>query len=403
MPLTDTAIRGAKKKDKQYKISDERGMYLLVTKTGKYFRFDYRFLGKRKTLALGVYPDVTLKKARALRDAARQNIADEIDPNELKKVTRKQRIALESNSFEVVSREWVAKRKVKWTERHSMKVLSRLERDVFPLLGRKVISDINAPELLAMLRKVESRGATDTAHRIKQNCSQIFRYAIVTDRAERDPAADLTGALESVKKRNFAAITEPKQIAQLLKAIDGYSGSYIVKYALVLAPLLFARPGELRHAEWIEIDIGRQEWRIPAEKMKMRKQHVVPLSDQVIELIKELDNYTGEGKYLFPSMRTGSRPMSDNTINAALRRLGYSRDEMTCHGFRAMASTNLHEHGWPSDVIERQLAHAEGNSVKAVYNHAQHLQARRKMMQSWSDYLGFLRGEIDEDPLFYEL
>jgi integrase len=391
MPLTDVTIKTSKLNEKPYKIYDEKGLYVLINRSGKYFRFDFRINGKRKTLALGIYPDVSLKDAREKRDDARKLVAKDIDPCELKRVEKRAKFVRATNSFEAIAREWVSKQSGTWTASHQEKVLCRLENDVFPVVGGKPVAEITAFDLLALLRKIENRGAIDTAHRAKQNCSQVFRYAIATGRAERDPAADLRGALHSIKKNHYPTITEPKKIAELLRAIDGYSGSIIVKFSLQLAPLLFVRPGELRNAEWSEFDLDRCEWRIPASKMKMRIEHLVPLSEQAIKIINELHNYTGYGKYLFPSVRTGSRPMSSNTVNAALRRLGYTQTEMTGHGFRAMASTSLHEQGWSSDIIERQLAHGERNPVKAAYNHAEYLPERRKMMQFWANYLDDLK------------
>lgn len=391
MPLSNTFIKNAKPKDKQYKVSDERGMYLLVTKSGKYFRLDYRFLGKRKTLSLGVYPDVSLKMARERRDEARQHIANGVDPAELRKHKKQQAIARRANSFEAVALEWISGRKEIWTKKHRDKVLSRLRRDVFPVIGGSPMTKIEAPQILTLLRRVEGRGAIDCAHRVKQDISRIFRYAIVTHRASRDPAADLKGALRPIKKGHFASITEPREIGALMRAIDGYTGSYITKYALALSPLFFVRPGELRQAEWVEFDLDAKEWRIPAERMKMDEKHIVPLSFQAIALIEQLRDYSGHTKYLFPSLRSDSRPMSDNTINAALRRMGYSTSDMTAHGFRSMASTSLHEQGWNPLAIERQLAHAEPNEVKAAYNYSKHLPERRKMMQAWADYLDILR------------
>ena len=391
MPLTDVTIKNAKLREKPYKLHDEKGLYVLVTRSGKYFRFDFRILNKRKTLALGVYPDTSLSDARGKRDDARKLIAREVDPCELKKIEKRAKLIRATNSFEAIAREWISKQAGSWTESHTEKVLSRLEKDLFPVIGGKAITEVTAPEILALLRKIENRGAIDTAHRAKQNCSQIFRYAIATGRAARDPAADLRGALHSIKKNHYPTITEPRKIGELLRAIDGYSGSCVVRYSLQLAPLLFVRPGELRNAEWSEFDLERCEWRIPAGKMKMKVEHIVPLAKQVIQIVKELHAYTGHGRYLFPSVRTDSRPMSSNTVNASLRRLGYTTDEMTGHGFRAMASTSLHEQGWSSDIIERQLSHGERNPVKAAYNHAEYLPERRKMMQSWADYLDGLR------------
>jgi integrase len=387
MVLTDAAIRKAKPGEKPYKMSDEKGLYILVKPAGKYFRFDYRFDGKRKTLAVGVYPEVKLKEARRRCEDARRLLADGIDPLEQKKVAKTVRTEEATNSFQTIALEWFAKNKHTWTQGHSKTIIRRLEANVFPWLGSRPVAGITASELLAVLRRVETRGAVETAHRIKQICSQVFRYAIATGRAERDPSADLRGALMPTRSKHMAAITDPKEVAGLLRAIDGYEGSLITKCALRLAPLLFVRPGELRQAEWAEIDLERAEWRIPAEKMKMNDPHIVPLSRQAIEVLQEIKPLTGLGRYVFPSLRTSERPMSDNTVLGSLRRMGYTKEEMTGHGFRAMASTMLHEHGWPTDVIERQLAHAERNNVRAAYNHAQHLPERRRMMQWWADHL----------------
>lgn len=291
------------------------------------------------------------------------------------------------NSFETVAREWFYKNKSIWTEKHSQTIIGRLEKNVFPWIGQVGIADISAPLLLETLRRIEERGAIETAHRVKQICSQVFRYAIATGRAVHDPSADLRGALPPTRAKSMATITVPSKIGELMRAIHGYQGNIITRCALSFAPLVFVRPGELRHAEWSEIDLDAAQWKIPAEKMKMRKIHMVPLSQQALIILREIQCLTGNGKYVFPSLRSGSRPMSDNTINAALRRMGFGKDEITGHGFRAMASTLLHEHGWNSDVIERQLAHVESNSVKRAYNHAEHLDVRIKMMQWWADHL----------------
>ena len=391
MPLTDTAIRNAKSQNKQYKLTDEKGMYLLVNKAGKYFRFDYRYAGKRKTLAFGVYPDVKLKDAREKRDIARQLLQNNVDPGQHKKETKNMRIEQSTNSLAAIAREWFTKNKHMWTEGHSRTIISRLDNNIFPWLGSRPIAEISAPELLTIFRRIEGRGAIETAHRVKQICGQIFRYAIATGRAARDPTTDLRGALPPTKPKHMSTITDPKKIGELLRAIDGYEGHLVTRCALRLAPLIFVRPGELRHAEWDEINFEQAEWKIPAEKMKMRSPHIVPLATQSIEILREIEPLTGKGRYVFPSLRTTERPMSNNTVLAALRRLGYAKEEMSGHGFRAMASTVLHEQGWPSDVIERQLAHAERNSIKAAYNHAQHLPERRKMMEAWADYLDQLK------------
>jgi len=391
MPLTDTAIRNAKTKDKPYKLSDEKGLYLLINKAGKYFRFDYRYAGKRKTMAFGVYPDVKLVDARKKRYDARRLLQNDVDPAQYKKETKAIQKESVENSFENVAREWFTKNKHIWTEGHSKTIISRLELNAFPWLGAQPVSSITAPALLVVLRRIEDRGAIETAHRVKQICSQVFRYAVATGRAERDPSADLRGALSPAKSKRMATITDPKQIGELLRAIDGYEGHLITRCALKLAPLVFVRPGELRHAEWHEINFEQADWKIPEEKIKMRTPHMVPLAAQAIEVLKELEPLTGERRYVFPSLRTSARPMSNNTVLAALRRMGYAKEEMSGHGFRAMASTILHEQGWPSDVIERQLAHSERNSIKAAYNHAQHLPERRRMMQAWADYLDTLK------------
>ena len=399
MSLTDTAIRNAKPKDKQYKLSDEKGLYLLVKKAGKYFRFDYRYAGKRKTFAIGVYPDVTLAEARQQLDDARKLLQKGVDPSQHKKETKIMQRELVANNFQAVAREWFDKNTHVWTKKHATTVIRRLELNVFPIIGNRPIKLVTAPELLEVLRKIESRGAIETAHRVKQICGQVFRYAIATGRAERDSSADLKGALTPVKSKSMATITNPQKIGGLLRAIDDYDGQIMTMCALRLAPLVFVRPGELRHAEWSEIDPDNAEWKIPAHKMKMKLSHIVPLSRQAVDILIELKPITGDGRYVFPSLRSTARPMSNNTVNAALRRMGYSKEEMTGHGFRAMASTILHEQGWPSDVIERQLAHAEGNSVKAAYNHAEHLPKRRKMMQAWADYLDSLKADGNVIPL----
>jgi integrase len=398
--LTDTAIRNAKPKEKPYKLADEKGLYLLVNRAGKYFRFDYRCRDKRKTLALGVYPDVSLAQARERLNEARKLLAENIDPGEHRKSARAKEIAQTANSFEAVAREWHLKYQPSWTETHALTTISRLEANAFPWIGSHPIAEITASELLAVLRRLESRGVLETAHRVKQICGQVFRYAVATGRAERDPSADLRGALPPSKPKHMATITDPKKVGELLRAIYGYKGHIITRCALRLAPLVFVRPGELRRAEWSEINLEQAEWRIPAEKMKMRSAHIIPLCRQAVEVIRELEPFTGSGRYVFPSLRTGERPMSENTVLAALRRMGYPKEEMTGHGFRAMASTILHEQGWPSDVIERQLAHRERNNVKAAYNHAQHLIERRKMMQAWADYLESLAKGAEIIPIF---
>jgi integrase len=396
MPLTDTAIRNTKPGAKPVKMFDEKGLFLLLNPTGsRWWRFKYRFDDKEKLLSFGTYPEVSLKDARLKREEARRQVAAGIDPGEHRKAQKAARTGQAANSFEIVAREWFAKFSPNWVASHSDKIIRRLERDIFPWVGMKPIADVSAPDLLTCLRRVEGRGAVETAHRIVQNCGQVFRYAIATGRAVRDPAADLRGALPPVKEKHHASITEPKAIGELLRAIIGYQGSLITACALRLAPLVFVRPGELRKAEWSEFNFDTAEWRIPGERMKMREQHIVPLSRQATAVLRELQALTGQGQFVFPGARTNGRPMSENTVNAALRRLGYGSDDMTGHGFRSMASTLLNEQGWHRDAIERQLAHAERNAVRAAYNYAEHLPERKRMMQAWADYLDGLAASAD--------
>jgi integrase len=388
MALTATSIKNARAVDKPLKLFDGGGLYLLVNPNGsRWWRFKYRYLGKEKLLSFGTYPDISLKDARDRRDEARKQRAADIDPGEHRKAMKTTLAVRGENSFEIVAREWFAKYSPNWAAGHSDKIIRRLERDIFPWLGGRPIAEIAAPELLATLRRIESRGAIETAHRAQQNCSQVFRYAVATGRAERDSTADLRGALTPVKERHHASITDPKRVGELMRAIDGYRGSFITKCALRLAPLVFVRPGELRKAEWVEFDLDGAEWRIPAARMKAREQHIVPLAKQAVSILQDLHALTGDKQHVFPGVRTKGRAMSENTVNAALRRLGYAKDEMTGHGFRSMASTLLNEQGWHRDAIERQLAHAERNNVRAAYNFAEHLPERRKMMQAWADYL----------------
>lgn len=391
MPLTYTAIRNAKRKEKPYKLYDEKGLYLLVKNAGKYFRFDYRYAGKRKTLALGVYPDVRLAEAREKRDEARKLLQNNVDPSQHRKAIKARKMEQTANGFEAVAWEWFIKNKHTWTEGHSRTIIGRLQLNVFPWLGTQPVGSITAPELLVVLRRIEDRGALETAHRVKQICGKVFRYAIATGRAERDPSADLRDALPPTKPKRMATITDPVKIGELLRAIAGYEGHFITRCALRIAPLTFVRPGELRHAEWDDINFEQAVWKIPAGKMKMGSVHIVPLATQAVAILRELEPLTGRDRYVFPSVRSTQRPMSNNTILAALRNMGYAKEKMSGHGFRAMASTILHEQGWPSDIIERQLAHAERNSVKAAYNYAQYLAERRRMMQAWADYLDTLK------------
>lgn len=388
MPLTDIAIKATKPQPCPVKLFDSGGLFLIVTPSGgKWWRFKYRFQGKQKTLSLGTYPARSLKDARGQRDELRRQLAQGIDPGVVRKACK----VSQGNTFQALSLEWHARFKHTWTADHGERILARFNNDVFPWLGAKPIRDITAPKLLEVIRRIEARGALDTAHRALANCGQVFRYAIATGRGERDISANLRGALLPVRSKHHATITDTKAIGALLRAIDGYEGHFVTRCALRLAPLVFVRPGELRAAEWRELDLDTAEWRIPGERMKMGVVHIVPLSHQAVAILQELYPLTGRGKYLFPSLRTGERPMSENTVNAALRRLGYDKGEMTGHGFRSMASTLLNEQGWHHDAIERQLAHAERDAVRAAYNYAEHLPERRRMVQAWSDYLGGLR------------
>lgn len=393
MALTDTAIKNAKPEAKQRKLYDERGLFLLISpKGGKWWRFKYLFDGKEKLLSLGTYPDVSLKDARDRRDEARKQVASCIDPGEHRKAKKTAKIANQANSFEVVAREWYAKHSPNWSSSHGGKIIRLFERDIFPWIGGSPVSDINAPQLLEVIRRIEKRGALDTAHRALGNCGQVFRYAVATGRAERDPTGDLRGALPPVKGSHFAAVTDPQMAAGILRALDTYEGTLVVRCALRLAPLFFVRPGELRHAEWTDVDLDIAEWRYTVSKTNT--QHIVPLSRQAVEILREIHPLTGRGRYVFPSARNpkGDRPMSDNAILSAMRRMGIEKDEMSGHGFRAMARTILDEVlGFRPELIEHQLAHAVRDPLGRAYNRTVHLQERHKMMQEWADYLDKLK------------
>jgi len=387
MPLTDAKIRNAKPGEKPIKLFDERGLYLEISPTArKWWRLKYRFEGKERRISLGVYPDVGLKEARDRRDEARKLLADGIDPSAHRQATKAARAQDNANSFEVIAREWHASRSPNWAAGHADKIIRRFELDVFPMLGSRPIKEITAPELLATVRRIEARGALDTAHRALQTSGQVFRYAIATGRAERDPSADLRGALPQAKGGHFPAVTEPDRVAELLRMIDGYQGTPAVSAALRLAPLVFVRPGELRKARWADIDLEAAEWRYIVTKTDTP--HIVPLSTQAVAILRELEPITSRSAYVFPSARGADRPMSDNAILAALRRLGIPKDEMSGHGFRAMARTILDEVlGFRPDFIEHQLAHAVRDPNGRAYNRTAHLEARKMMMQGWADYL----------------
>jgi integrase len=385
--LTEKVISQAKPKEKLYRISDgiRNGLSLEVSpEGGKRWRFRYRFGGKAKMLSLGTYPLVPLAEARDLAKEARKELARGVDPSAKRKAEK----SLES-AFRVIAKEWFDRISASLTQRYAEEVWARLEREVFPFIGDMPLDKIDAPTVLSLLRRTEARGVIVTTYKVKSHISQIYKYAIACGMAHADPSRDLSAALRPKVSKPMPAIIDPKQVGRLVRAIRGYS-TLTMRCALLLGALTFVRPGELRKAEWAEFDLEAGEWRVPAEKMKMKRAHIVPLSTQALSVLQELRPATGYGQYLFPSIRTAGRPMSDNGVNAALRYLGYAREEMTGHGFRAMASSLLAERGWSVDAIERQLAHVEGNKVRAAYHRSEHLEERRKMMQAWADYLDAL-------------
>jgi integrase len=373
------------------RLFDERGLYLEISpRGGRWWRLKYRHGGKEKRLSLGVYPDVPLKEARERRDEARKLLATGVDPSENRKATRAAEADRATNSFEIIAREWLAKNSAIWSVTHSDKIRRLFERDVFPWMGGRPIAEITAPELLKVLRRIEGRGAVETSHRALGNCGQIFRYGVATGRCERDVAADLRGALAKVEGGHFAAATEPNQLAKILRMMDGYDGTFVVRSALRLAPLVFVRPGELRKAEWKDIDLDKAEWRYTVTKTKTA--HIVPLSRQAIEILRELKALTGRSSFVFPGARSNKRPMSDNAILAAMRRMDIGAEEMTGHGFRAAARTILDEIlKVRPDFIEHQLAHAVKDPNGRAYNRTAHLVERSLMMQTWADYLDKLK------------
>ena len=398
MPLTDIAIKNTKARAKPIKVRDGGGLYLLINPNGsRWWRLDYRYDGKRKTLSMGVYPDVPLKTARSRRDDARVLLADGVDPGAQRKAERQAKFEAGSNTFEALAREWMATRGKEWTESYASKTKSALERNVFPAIGRKPITEITAPDVLAMVRAIESRGIVDMAHRIQQHCGAIFRYAVATGRAINDPVPSLKGALSTVRQEHYAALTDPVEFAQLLRDIEGYRGEATTKAAMQLLALTFQRTKEVRFAEWAQFDLEAALWRIPAEIMKMREAHIVPLSTQAIEVLNRMQAITGGERLVLPSSTSRERPISENTVVYALARMGY-KGRMTGHGFRSVASTLLNEQGFRSDLIERQLAHSEKNSVRAAYNRAEYLPERKKMMQEWADYLDKLKAGAEVIP-----
>ena len=399
MPLTDRAIRNAKPSTKPQRLFDAGGLYLEIAPTGgRWWRFKYRFQGKEKRLSMGVYPDVGLADARGRRDAARKLLTNGVDPGEQRKSDKRAAIVRTEGSFEAVAREWYGKQVHTWVEHHARDVLRRLEGNLFPELGATQISEVNAPMLLVAVRKIEARGAYDLAHRVLGVASQVFRYGVATGLCERDPAPDLRGALTPHKSRNQAAVS-PDELPELLRKINGYTeiGDRLTALALRLLALTFVRTGELIGATWNEFDLDGATWIIPAERMKMRAEHVVPLSAQAIAVLRELQGLGGGSRYVFPG-RNPDKPISNNTMLFALYRLGY-KGKMTGHGFRAVASTLLNESGFPADVIERQLAHCERDEVRSAYNRAEYLPQRRAMVQQWADMLDALAQGAKVIPL----
>ncbi|KHL06411.1 UNVERIFIED_CONTAM: integrase [Mumia flava] len=393
-------MRNTKPADKPIKLFDGGGLFLHITPAGqRYWRLKYRFAGKEKLLALGVYPDVGLKEARDRREEAKRLLGEGIDPSVERKVQKVATVERAANSFEAVAREWHGKYAPGWSDSNSKKVLARLENDVFPWLGGRPIAELKAPDLLTVCRRVESRGALDTAHRVLQTCGQIFRYAVATGRAERDPSGDLRGALPPAKGKHYAAPTDPKEVAGLLRMFDGFTGTFVVKCALLLAPMLFVRPGELRQAEWVDVDLDAGEWRFVSSKRDVP--HIVPLATQAVAILRDLHALTGHGRYLFPGARDKAKPMSEVAINAALKRMGIdTQKEFTGHGVRPIARTILREVlGFEAEVIELQLAHRKKDPNGQAYDRVAFLAVRKQMMQAWADYLDEIKAGAKVIPM----
>ncbi|MBL8413983.1 MAG: integrase arm-type DNA-binding domain-containing protein [Propionivibrio sp.] len=398
--LTVKEIDNAELKNKPYKIADGFGLYIEVRPNGaRYWRMKYRMAGKEKLLSFGVYPEVRPPEARAKAKEARDLIRAGTDPGEKKKAVKREAVITNASTFEIVALEWMEGRKTMVAIGQYEKTLARMVNDVFPWLGKRPISEIDAPEILIVMRRIDSRGARFTAHRVRSEISRVFRYAIATSRAKSDPARDLIGAIPPAVEKHFASITEPAKVAEMLRAFDGFSGTFPVQCALKLAPLLFVRPGELRKAEWAHLDLDKAEWRYRVSKTNTN--HLVPLATQAVAILRELYALTGQGRYVFPGARTAARPMSAAAINAALRRMGYdTRTEITGHGFRAMARTILHEelHQKP-EVIEHQLAHSVSDTLGTAYNRTKFLKERKAMMQLWADYLDKIKAGADVIPI----
>jgi integrase len=392
MALSDTAVRNAKPTSKAFKLYDESGLFILINPNGgKWWRFKYRFDGKEKLLSLGTYPEVSLKDAREKRDAARKLIAGDVDPSAARQAQKSSRLGSAANSFEAVAREWWTSHMANKAPSHKDKVLRRFELYLFPWIGKKPIADITAPEVLTAIKRIEQLGILETAHRALQTCGQVFRYAVQTGRAERDVTADLKGALPATTTKHMAAFTEPKDVAELLRAIDGFSGTFTVQCALRLAPMMFVRPGELRMAKWADIDLEAGEWRYTVPKTKT--EHIVPLPTQAIKILTELIAFSGHGQYVFQGGHSPLKPMSESAVNATLKRMGYdTQTQITGHGFRAMARTILHERlDIDPYIIEHQLAHKVPDALGKAYNRTKFIEQRKVMMQTWADYLDRLK------------
>ena len=410
MALTDTFIKNLKWAGAPAgeKHTDGQGLYLLVKATGKYWRMNYRFAGKQKTLAIGVYPAVTLAKARQRRDKARELLADGIDPSKAKQVEKQAQVFAAANTFELVAREFLVAKTEAWTPMYAAKWLRGMTKDLFPYIGSLPLASITAPMLLEALRKCEKRGAIESAHTLRQTAGQVFRYGIQTGRCVSSPAADLQGALKPVNTKHLAAILEPVKVGELMRSIASYTGQPMTRVALVLSALLFQRPGNIRQMEWAWVNFDNAMLTIPSQDMKRRKHqkingrpHFVPLAPQALTALKEMRPLSGHGRYVFPSLLTGERPMSDNTVNSALRRMGYTNSEMTAHGFRATARTLMIERlpGVSADVIEAQLAHGKSGPLGSAYDRAEFMEQRRKMMVEWADYLDKLRVGAEVIPI----
>ena len=394
MALTDFQIKNLKYTGKPMKIADGGGLYLYLSASGKkLWRLGYYFERRARVLSFGEYPVVTLQKAREKRMEAKQLLADGIDPGEQRKIVKEEQISEVKDMFRNIALEWFEARTTDFTEKHRGTVMYRMEKYIFPVIGNEHIARMEALDILKVIQPIEQKGQNETARRLLQIIGQIYRFAVITGRAKRNPVTDLSGAIRPRKVTHRAAITEPKKVAQLLRNIDDYEGYFPIVCALKLGPLVFVRPTELRAAEWTEFDFETSEWRIPATRMKMKQMHIVPLSRQAVSILKELQEFSGSRKLLFPSIRAATRPLADATVLNAIRRMGYTKDEMCTHGFRSLASTLLNELGYNRDWIERQLAHGERNDVRAAYNYAEYLPERRRMMQEWADYLDKLKAE----------